>query len=438
MSWTDDEIDKLFRESEPKQGFQYKKEYWEEFASSLPVQNERKKFIWWWANGIVLVIFTGLAIFEGFSTNIEEHSQKSYVGDDKMSTRKSTMNGSLSAISDSKTEFDSKSENVNNKQRNLDLKLVDKQVKQNLKVPLNGDFPSQENTITVPKTSQYFTINESSDENSVDSIEPLEVTFNTDEENTAFPNTNLQDEVLKDNEKNFESNEVADEEFKLYPHKAKSTYTEAALTEVSTLKEKLKKHTYWLEINGGMQQAWIESNPTYADVSGKLAVAAGLSRSFGRIQLNYGLGVQLTKFSNLRIEDRTVLYGFGANYITNSYQFNSMYSVITPIELSYGFGRNVVQIGLIGSFNAVERLRRTKTVDEIETYNNVGYTHTDLISRIGLLPTIGYAYYVSEKTTFGAKFGAQVISPIQSDRFVGTPKSFPFEGQVYLRRTLGR
>lgn len=49
---------------------------------------------------------------------------------------------------------------------------------------------------------------------------------------------------------------------------------------------------------------------------------------------------------------------------------------------------------------------------------------------------IGYSYFVKENTQIGLKFGAQLLTPIQSDRFVGSPTTMPFEGQFYIRQTI--
>ena len=47
MSWTDEEIDKLFKESASEVSFKYDNAYFKEFeAASLPVSKKGKDFLW--------------------------------------------------------------------------------------------------------------------------------------------------------------------------------------------------------------------------------------------------------------------------------------------------------------------------------------------------------------------------------------------------------
>jgi hypothetical protein len=64
MSWTDEEIDKLFGEASNKQVFEYKPEYWNDIEKQLPIQKKRKRAYWWWTANVFFLGFLGLIVFD--------------------------------------------------------------------------------------------------------------------------------------------------------------------------------------------------------------------------------------------------------------------------------------------------------------------------------------------------------------------------------------
>ena len=46
MSWTDDEIDKLYQTGAAGSQFEYKAEYWREMEAMLPIQKKRGDALW--------------------------------------------------------------------------------------------------------------------------------------------------------------------------------------------------------------------------------------------------------------------------------------------------------------------------------------------------------------------------------------------------------
>jgi len=60
MSWTDEEIDKLFKEASEQPAFEYKASYFQAIEEQLPVKRSRKIGLWWWTANVFLFAFVGM------------------------------------------------------------------------------------------------------------------------------------------------------------------------------------------------------------------------------------------------------------------------------------------------------------------------------------------------------------------------------------------
>ncbi len=60
MSWTDEEIDKLFKEASEQPAFEYKASYFQAIEEQLPVKRSRKIGLWWWTANVFLFTFVGM------------------------------------------------------------------------------------------------------------------------------------------------------------------------------------------------------------------------------------------------------------------------------------------------------------------------------------------------------------------------------------------
>ena len=82
------------------------------------------------------------------------------------------------------------------------------------------------------------------------------------------------------------------------------------------------------------------------------------------------------------------------------------------------------------------QLKHSQTLEgDFKSYSS-GFSDVRFFNRFGLLPSVGYSFYVNEKTQIGVQLNLQLLQQIQSDRFIGTPLNLPIDGQIYLKRTL--
>ncbi len=176
------------------------------------------------------------------------------------------------------------------------------------------------------------------------------------------------------------------------------------------------------------------------DVPGSLNATLSLELGYRiplrNFQFSAGLAFEATKLGDLRIKERTKLYGFGSSILENSYEFNAIYSVLLPVELSKSFGRHSIGLGLVGELNVFAHASHEKTIDGISTSNATGFTNVDLFNRFGVSPKLTYALSLTEKLQLGLAVQTQLIQPLNSDRFIGVPTKLPISGQVFIKRSL--
>lgn len=88
MSWTDEEIDKLFGDASAQQTFEYRPEYWKDIEKQLPVNKKRKPVFWWMTGGVFLLGIIGIGIVQSTSLNSTVESDEVEVTSTHVTTEK--------------------------------------------------------------------------------------------------------------------------------------------------------------------------------------------------------------------------------------------------------------------------------------------------------------------------------------------------------------
>lgn len=417
MNWTDDKIDQLFKEAAEQQRVEYSPEYWKEIEALLPAQKQKKRLGWkFFLGSLSLVICTGIigciALTSTTSISPEKHnrnqllvlssSQKSTVANEKQAAETPLTNSSL---------------NTKDTQFPIANQVFNHTVKQPKRRQLtfatsNAANPLKTGALTsspVAATSQQGLAN------------------TTTTTRLANPRTETDEQAMT---------QRATHELPIHPLSSFSAST--AFLDTTSLKKQAPalypRLRWYTELNGGLSQAWTRTETS--SVNGSLGVLVGVILPLKKINLSAGIGFQATKLNDLKIEDRTKIYGFGATLIEQNYQISSLYSLTLPLHISYSFGRHTLEMGAVTSLNLAMRLRYWELLDNQQTVYNSTVGAIQLLSRIGIKPTIGYAFSINETTQLGVQVGLQLIRPIDSDRFVGSSVRLPFEGQFYLRKSL--
>lgn len=401
MSWTDDELDKVFRDAAEQPVFEYQASYFQDIEKQLPIKKGRKIAWYWWTANVFIIGFVSLLFTGNWSPKNDSKSatvETSKVDQDVLvaqttalksqhtqptdvaSTTSEHSGGQIGQIA--KNQQEGKNSNPINETRETKLPTSFRTLVELPTVVGKTDILESEHETLI------FTENSSSLDERLKFL--------------ALSPFGFENQQLLSNHYSFKKN----------------------------------KNSFYIGMNTGVEQAWASEVDVPSSLNATLSLELGYRIPLRNFHFSAGLAFEATKLGDLRIKERTKLYGFGSSILENSYEFNAIYSVLLPVELSKSFGRHSIGLGLVGELNVFAHASHEKTIDGIRTSNATGFTNVDLFNRFGVSPKLTYALSLTEKLQLGLAVQTQLIQPLNSDRFIGVPTKLPISGQVFIKRSL--
>ena len=400
MSWTDDEIDKLFKEASGQPVFEYKASYFQAIEEQLPVQKSRKIGLWWWTANVFLVAFVGLMFGEKETLVAIKFTEN--IGKNTTVTTKAQ----FAQIETNKHEHStSKGYTVNGESEEQTEKVRSSNESINLSGSLNTLITSTQVGKSTPEMNVVL-----------DPAQGKNRTFNQND----LPSEN-------------ETNRIDRLPLLDIAHHLNRSLEEI---EMNNVKPKFVKNSFYLGINAGEEQAWSSDKSINQKIHETFGLELGYSIPMKRFTVSAGLGFQTTMLKDLKINERTKMYDFGSSILNNSYQFNSICAITLPLELSKSFGRHQLAFGITPSLNLFTHVRHYQEIDGMESLNERGITNSTLFNRFGLSPHISYGLSLTESIQLGVNLQIQMLQPIRSQRFVGEATNKPIGAQLFIRKSL--
>ena len=399
MSWTDDELDNVFREAAEQPVFEYQASYFQDIEKQLPIQKSRKIAWYWWTANIFIIGFVSLFFTKVWTPELNG----------KNTEKKSVQSKDLAVAHVNEAEQKPNVSEVN-AERHIEAQ--------------KGLNPHKQSGVVSPKKLRKT---ESNEDESILNIQPA----------ASINVANKIDQVAEENETRF---------VPLNTVESNATLTYLTLSELQFDQSnrmndpfrsfKMNRNSFYVGINAGVEQGWTSVENVPSPLYSKVSLEFGYSRPIKSLNFSAGIAFEATKLNDLRIKERTKIYGFGSSILENSYQFSSIYSVLVPIELSKSFGRHTIGFGAIGEVNLFAHASHEKSVDGVRTMDANGLTNVDLFNRFGLSPKLSYSLALSENLQIGLSLQTQLFQPLNSNRFIGEPTKLPVSGQVFLKRAL--
>lgn len=398
MSWTDDEIDKLYQTGAAGSQFEYKAEYWREMEAMLPNQKKRGDALWFFFSALIFgLLLTSVFIQEPLS-----------------------LNGDETLLADTRTF-----EDVTTEQSIIASETIDAEKP-------NG-WENESTSTAVPH-----------DEDDLKSTAQREIS------NPIHPTTrsNESSESVKPiDQQKAELNRSDNGELKSIDVGALETRS-LQLTSIATLQEqshpwdKAKINTValngmFVQLLGGVSQSMVDPSTGWSNSYG---AGIGYNLEKGRFILNVGLNGLISNHNDLELTRSAKVYGFGSEVYTYNIDYQQLYLLEGNIELGYLLGRHELKAGVRPSyvFSSRVRVSETATADQSFTSEEHGsyYGYMDGLKRIGLKPTLGYAYRIRPDLHVGMNIGVQLLQGVNEDFVEGKNNNLPIDGQLYLRKTI--
>lgn len=398
MSWTDDEIDKLYQTGAAGSQFEYKAEYWREMEAMLPNQKKRGDALWFFFSALIFgLLLTSVFIQEPLS-----------------------LNGDETLLADTRTF-----EDVTTQQSTIASETIDAEKPNGLE--------NESTSTAVPH-----------DEDDLKSMAQREIS------NPIHPTTRpdeSSESVKPIDQQKAELNRSDNGELKSIDVGALETRS-LELTSIATLQEQshpwdnakinaVALNGMFVQLLGGVSQSMVDPSTGWSNSYG---AGIGYNLEKGRFILNVGLNWLISNHNDLELTRSAKVYGFGSEVYTYNIDYQQLYLLEGNIELGYLLGRHELKAGVRPSyvFSSRVRVSETATADQSFTSEEHGsyYGYMDGLKRIGLKPTLGYAYRIRPDLQVGMNIGVQLLQGVNEDFVEGKNNNLPIDGQLYLRKTI--
>lgn len=390
MSWTDKELDDLFKEASGSETFEYNRAYFKDIEAQLPLRKKRKG-IFWWIGG------TGTLLFVGFIFTLVGLPGKTNVKHVQTNITKQIGNKRFDKI-ETRQELE-------NNELSTDAATV--------KSVLN-EKSSSKWVVLQKDVAKDFLLTEKENQSSLITASNLNQAINTETELEDTYNYSLQ--TLNLNSLNTMTSELLQSNWP------------------SFIKTK-QGSSFFAEITSGIGQSPIQSTENGSSQSFSWAISAGYEYRRKSWSFAAGMGMTESYFNNVYIKERTTVYGFGANTLDNEYRFSSLFSLSLPVSASFRIGQHE----LVGGMNTIipisAGLKYTEFIDGNIAQQNEGFTNPNFFRKVLFEPTIGYRFSLGNDWQIGARVGVLLMNPLNSDRILGERTATPLSGQITLRKT---
>ncbi len=388
MSWTDEEIDKLFSNNAGNMIFEYKKGYFKEIEKHLPVAKKRD-FLW---NGLTLLMGSIIAylmiqplVYDGkasfMNADIQSNVKYSYDVEKQMRT----------------------------------FTAVVKQVSE---------------TSTIPNELQNRTIIASTTELKINPVEKREI----NSEQIILSKETVQPE--KKSPTSF-----------VYENKAISTLgIEQLFTEESKINllpyspdidrvDRTPGFEFFIQGVAGTGHGKMLPGEKFNKVTG---IGLGGEWNRKRFTASFAMNGIVSHHNGMELSRISKVYGFGSTEYKSTIEYSKLFLAESELTLGYRLGRLAAFCGVNLNYLVTTESTISSFEDDEMHISDIRklYGYKTGIKDWGLKPMLGMSYDFKNRIQIGANIGAHVIQTIDSEYLQGTSRPLPLEGRFYVRLKL--
>ncbi len=444
MSWTDEEIDHLFRDSNENASFEYKSEYWNEMETLLDAKKGRTGGDFLWV--VTSLVFLGALTF-GVWQQTSVSSNDDLLAKANVSGKKAAAPSSNNIENNNTSEFNASSVEENSVS---DINSI--------QLPSDAVASAYDKIATSAGSGEVSTVGElNSLEEGPASVQSVE---SEDKPELQLPIADrspfsheaggepLSDEPTREIvQVNSPENELIENQqidlsgISLEPNAA----VQMASNETP---EDLRAHlcapyatasipaafALYVEANGGITQSLVDPS-TGAGYS----YGGGIGVQF--VKRNFiataGISGGISNHNDIQLSRVDKLYGFGSQIVSFSMNYKQLHYVEGSFNVGYNFGKHALTVGVRPSYMVSSKVEFERASEENGVFDaGVVYGHMEGINRWGVKPQFGYSYAFAPSWVVGMNVGTQLM-PVFKDEYINQSNSrLPIDGQLYLRKTI--
>lgn len=395
MSWEDEDIDQLFRDSAKQIDVPFQDAFWDEMEAMLPQKKKKKGFFWIFRTSftVIAAVIAGTFLFptqRPVSAKLKSVSEVKSTPTDVVAISPIAQTTSLETNKTTDTNVDEKTQHAHFKSNDQASRFENRASK--------NPFLT-EGAISAHTSS-----------------------------NTGKINPPLLKSFTSQNTENQSESEIR------LPFRSMSTSIGLQPSKNIEMQLKNRRDNPWfLQLNAGIAQAYLRDAST---VSPTFSIGIGYQKQVVNLAFSAGLQVQNMFVNSLEITRTSRVYHFASTTYEQKIQIKQLYTLEIPLAVSMIKNRHTFSVGLtpgylIGSLVKVREFEN----GSLEQQNNYLGQRIGLKS-MSLKPHVGYQMQVNKAWQVGIQIQTQLLDQIDLTPFAGEARKFPLTGQFTIRKTL--
>lgn len=428
MSWTDEEIDKMFQEGADGLHFEYKDSYWKEMEAMLPKEGSKGDFLWFFTAFMFLGLFGVLTTIN--ISGMNSSANKSVIAEVVTSKSKDAIGQSENNSIDHQTTNTTA----------LGDEIARPQIRTASVIAVEANSPSSnslDKNDLKPKNISNKT-KAQTESNKVEINNP-EIHLNRETRETEV--TTVEKVSLKVGDESSITENVFGPVDRLNFLEAKLLESESRnLMTYSNYPPKVSTHaSIYVQGLGGLSQSFVSPSSALAYSYG---FGAGVQFQNKAWKFNLGINAIISNHSDLNLNRTAKVYGFGSEVYNYHLNYQQLYIVEGDFKVARSFGKHDISLGVRPSytFSSKVKMREDYINNSISAINESNsrnvYGFMDGLKSLGVKPQIGYEYSCTPGLQLGVNIGVQLMPMINEDFLEGYTNRLPVDGQIYLRKTI--
>lgn len=395
MSWEDEDIDQLFRDSAKQIDVPFQDAFWDEMEAMLPQKKKKKGFFW-----VFGASFTVIAVMIA-GTFLYPTQRPVSAKLNSVSTANSTPTNvvAISPIAQATLL-----------ETNKTMETTVEEKTQHTNFKSNDHAPHFQNRAS---KNPFFT----------EGAISAHTSSNTGKINPTFLTPISYQNIV---------NQTETEIRLLFRPMSNSIGLQPSKNIELQLKNR-KSNPWFVQLNAGISQAYLREAST---VSPTFSIGVGYQKQVANLAFSAGLQVQNMFVNSLEINRTSRVYHFASTTYQQEIQIKQLYTMEIPLAVSMIKNRHTFSVGLtpgylLGSLVKVREFENG-TLEQQSNYlgQRIG------LKSLSLKPHVGYQMQVSKAWQVGIQIQTQLLDQIDLTQFAGEARNFPLIGQLTIRKTL--
>lgn len=195
-----------------------------------------------------------------------------------------------------------------------------------------------------------------------------------------------------------------------------------------------RKHYLSLETGIGFTENFIKMDN--ASQHPMPSAQLGLSYRFGTKKLFYSAGLSWANFrpNNLILNRQSKVYGFDVNYYNQAIDYKWITILELPLVIGKKFGNQSISFGAAPSLVLGSMIDFTNTQNDIVTEQDRVYGNLFGLKRYAASVSLAYDLSIAQNLDLGVKISNLIVNPLDDSKFIGQLNKNPFQAQITLKK----